>query len=110
MLSGYLSEIIIGSPAPFAADQSPINLLTAEYPPTFIMVAEADQLIPPSHSKDIHKKLEELGVPVEMAIAREMQHGEAEAMQGTERWSEELGLGWWEEAIVPSLQFAMRHL
>jgi hypothetical protein len=45
------------------------------------------------------------GVECELVEAVGMKHGEAECLHGMPEWVE--GCGWWEEAIRPSLDWAV---
>jgi acetyl esterase/lipase len=94
------------SDPPFPANVSPINLLTASFPPTFVVVATADWLIPPSESYSAVEKLKELGVEATYADAVGMGHGVCEDPRAS--WPE--GQRWWEEAVEPSLEWAEKKL
>jgi acetyl esterase/lipase len=106
MRSGTIHASWMRSDPPFPADVSPINLLTASFPPTFVIVATADWLIPPSESYSVVEKLKELGVEATYADAVGMGHGVCEDPRSS--WPE--GQRWWEEAVEPSLEWAEKKL
>ena len=58
-----------------AVDYSPIRLVTAEMPPTFIITGDSDKLVPYQQSVLFMKRLEELGVPHKLDIRAGFGHG-----------------------------------
>lgn len=81
--------------------------MTAGFPPTCIVAATRDSLIPPNQSSDLHSRLSKLGVECTIVECEGMEHGEAECLPpGEARWEED----WWEQAIKPSLDFAIARL
>jgi acetyl esterase/lipase len=103
-----LCSWISGLDAPFPPEASPINLVTPDFPPTFILVAENDSLIPPTYSYDLQRVLAANGVQVETGVAMGMEHGQIEGLGLWERLEEEQG--WWGQAVLPALTFAVEHL
>ncbi|GHJ90289.1 hypothetical protein NliqN6_6691 [Naganishia liquefaciens] len=91
---------------PFPANVSPINLLSSTFPPTFVVIATADWLIPPAESHALVEKLKGLGVEVTHAEAQGMGHGVCEDPRSS--WPE--GQNWWVEAVQPSLEWAREKL
>jgi len=87
---------------------SPAEVVSAEFPPTFIVIATADDAVLPAMSYAIVDRLKALDVEVEIGEAEGMGHGGAEVHQSEPKWPE--GVQWWETAIEPSLQFVLRHL
>lgn len=100
-LNGYLC----GQDPPFPAETSPVNLITPDFPPTFVVIATKDQLIPPEQSYALVAKCKELGVEVGSGECEGMTHGIAE--DGRETWPE--GNTWWEKGILPGLEWAVSH-
>lgn len=94
------------SDPPFPDNASPINLLDSSFPPTFVVVATADWLIPPAESYSVVETLKSCGVEATCAEAKGMGHGICEDPRSG--WPEEQN--WWEEAILPSLQWALQKL
>ena len=58
-----------------ATDYSPIRLVTAEMPPTFIITGNSDKLVPYRQSVLFMKRLEVLGVPHKLDIRPGFGHG-----------------------------------
>lgn len=103
--SGALPSVLLGQDPPFPQEASPFNLLSADYPPTCIVAASEDKLIPIDHSTDVYTRLQELGVDSLLVTCEGMEHGEAECLPGN-NWMD----SWWEEAIRPSLDFAIERM
>lgn len=57
---------------------SPDHLLSADFPPTAVLVATVDSLIPPKQSYVIAEKLRALSVPCEVFECEGMDHAAAE--------------------------------
>jgi acetyl esterase/lipase len=91
---------------PYPAENSPINLLDSYYPSTFVVIATADWLIPPAESRSVVEKLKSCGVEATFAEAQGMGHGVCEDARSS--WPEDQK--WWEEAILPSLEWTERKL
>src|SRR5687768_10762176 len=83
----------------FAASVWPINYVTKNSPPIFIVHGNADPTVPYQHSIDLHKKLKEVGVKTEFITVEGGQHGKFEKEKNSEInkaiaiWLKELGLG-----------------
>lgn len=88
---------------PFPSELSVINLVKPEFPPTVIIQATADQVIPPHHSSDLYQRCLDNGVEVKLLLANEMWHGAAETPQS--KWP--VGCRWWEDVMIPALQWIM---
>ncbi|KAJ9104128.1 hypothetical protein QFC19_004112 [Naganishia cerealis] len=107
MHSGCLHSILMRHDPPYPSENNPIDLLDSTYPPTFVVIATADWLIPPSESHAVVEKLRAAGVEAAFAEAPGMGHGICEDPRST--WPPE-GEKWWQEAILPSLQWAENKL
>lgn len=59
----------------FAMSLSPINYVTKNSPPTFIVHGDADPTVPYQHSVDLHKKFVEAGVKTEFITVKGGLHG-----------------------------------
>jgi acetyl esterase/lipase len=103
--SGSLPAVLLDQDAPFPDDASPIKGISAEFPPTCVLVASEDKLIPVDHSTDAYARLQDLGVDSLLVTCNGMEHGEAECLPGN-NWMD----SWWEEAIRPSLDFAIERM
>ena len=83
----------------FAASVSPINYVTKNSPPVFIVHGNADPTVPYQQSVDLHKKLKEAGVKTEFITVDGGLHGKFEKEKNSEInkaiavWLKELGLG-----------------
>ena len=84
-----------------------MNLVTKDFPATFVLCAEEDELIPAKHSYDFYKALKACDVEAEIGVGTGMKHGQIEGL-GSEKIEEEKG--WWEEVVLPALTFAIKHL
>lgn len=100
-----LSSWIVGHNAPFEKETSPGNLITKDFPATFILCAEEDELIPPKQSYDLYDALKACGVDAEIGVGTGMKHGQLEGLGVWEKIEE--GSGWWDEVILPALTFAI---
>lgn len=77
-------------------------LVNQDFPPTFVVVATQDKLIPPQQARDFHQLLEEKGVRCGIAEAN-MAHGKAENWdEGDDSYAE-----YWKSAIEPALDWAI---
>lgn len=103
-----ICSYLAGCDQPYPAAAEPINLVSKNFPPTCIVAASADELIPPIHSHRLHDRLKELGVDVMRVECEGMNHGEAERSPISREWPE--GNTWWEDALLPSLQFALERM
>lgn len=99
-----INTFLAGGDPPFANDIFPIDIITKDSPPTMVVVATADTLIPTSQSYNLHAKLKDLGVDCGYMECDGMKHGEAECLPGLHIWPE--NCTWWEDAIKPSLDWA----
>ena len=98
--SGTEGSFLTRKDPPFLPEDSPIGHITADYPPTHIVVATADAVIPTSQSYRLHRVLQERGVDCGLTEVEGMEHGEAE-----HAWEE--GCDWWEKYIKPSLDWTI---
>ncbi|KAL7408819.1 Alpha/Beta hydrolase protein [Mrakia frigida] len=85
---------------------SPWYYVDATFPPTFLSWGDQDTLVRPRQSIVFRDKLEELGVECGWAIAKGASHGYAEKDFVESR----PGAIWWEEAILPGLEFVVNKL
>lgn len=98
-------------PPSFLPCTSPNDLVTKGFPPAFIVSAEMDELLDPSrHCDTLRERLLSNGVVCELALARGMKHGEAECFSWMRTVWEAGGEQWWEEAIEPSLRWALQQI
>lgn len=97
--------MMCGTDAPYPNEMHPINLVTPNFPATCVVMADADQLVPPSQSQELFDRLQALGANSKLVVAKGMGHGPAEAHQTDPAWPE--GNDWWETAIRPSLDFVL---
>lgn len=93
---------------PHAHTISPLNLVTAQFPPICVVEATADGLIPSSHSQKLYERALGLGVDSLLVKCHGMTHGEAECLDSLPPWAE--GRTYWSTAILPSLQFAYERM
>ncbi len=83
----------------FAASVSPINYVTKNSPPIFIVHGNADPTVPYQHSVELHKKLVEAGVKTEFITVEGGLHGKFDKEKNSEinkaiaAWLKALGLG-----------------
>lgn len=100
-----LHTFLCNQDPPFSPEHAPIHLITPDFPPTFVVIATKDQLVPPEQSYSIIEKCKELGVEVGFGECEGMTHGIAE--DGRETWPE--GNEWWEKGILPGLEWAVKY-
>lgn len=95
-----------GSTRPLPPTYNPLNLVNSDFPPTFVMVATNDGLIPVKQSYDFIDKLKEYGVE---HIFREadMDHGRSENHPIEEKADYDR---WFEDAIRPGLDWVIERL
>jgi acetyl esterase/lipase len=86
---------------PFPSEFCPVAWVDSSFPPTFIMNAGGDKLVPTSQSFDFYEVLKSRGVECAMATAVDMEHGKSENWDETDVGYEK----WWEEAIEPGLRW-----
>ncbi|KAG7528299.1 hypothetical protein FFLO_06262 [Filobasidium floriforme] len=87
-VDGNLGSIMCGTDAPYPDEMHPINLVTSTFPATCVVMADADQLVPPSQSQELFERLQALGVDSRLVVAKGMGHGPAEAHQTDPAWPE----------------------
>lgn len=68
----------------FAKSVSPINYITKNSPPVFIVHGDADPTVPYQQSVDLHKKLVAAGVKTEFITVEEGLHGKFEKEKNSE--------------------------
>lgn len=68
----------------FARSVSPINYITKDSPPVFIVHGDADPTVPYQQSVDLHKKLTEAGVKTEFITVPGGLHGKFEKEKNSE--------------------------
>lgn len=105
---GNLSSWLAGSDAPYPDDFQGLKLVSSGFPPTAVVVADADTLLPPNQSRDLARAIRGCGVEAVAFTCKGMQHGEAEALVNSPPWPKDND--WWESALRPSLEFALRKM
>lgn len=85
---------------------NPIDLVTSDFPPTYVLVATKDDLIPAKQSYDFITKLRQQGVPHGVAEA-DMVHGRSENTPAEEKADYDR---WFEQAIRPGLDYVLSRL
>lgn len=103
METGTLLEFLTSSPRPYPTEHSPQQNLHAAFPPTVLVLAEADMLIDPETTRSVHDRLTELGVESLLLEAKDMPHGALEPSPGVL----EQGKEWWDDIAVPALEFCI---
>ena len=68
----------------FAMSVSPVNYISKDNPPVFIVHGDADPTVPYEQSVDLHKKLKEAGVRTEFMTVPGGQHGKFSKEQNSE--------------------------
>lgn len=104
-MSECLCAYLLDRDPAFDPEDSPINFIRPDFPPTVVVSAGADTLIPVHHSHDLFRRLQEHKVHSILLEAEGMAHGEAECLSGSS-WDS----AWWESALRPSLDFALDRL
>jgi acetyl esterase/lipase len=99
-----LNTWLCGQDPPYPLDTSPIHIISPQFPPVLVVVATGDELISPTQSYNLVNKLKELGVEASYVEAKGMPHAIAE--EGRDTWPEDQD--WWNEAILPSLDWVVR--
>lgn len=99
---------LCGTDAPYPERLEGIKLVSADFPPTCVVAASADTLIPPIQSHNLAQAVRACGVEAVLFECEGMIHGQAEALANSPSWPE--NNGWWESAIRPSLDFAIRKM
>ena len=67
----------------FAMSVSPINYVSKNSPPVFIVHGDADPVVPYQQSVDLHKKLVKAGVKTEFVTVKNGQHGKFPAEENS---------------------------
>ncbi|HKS91794.1 MAG TPA: alpha/beta hydrolase [Tepidiformaceae bacterium] len=67
--------IIEGATAELARAASPIEYVSASFPPTFLLHGSADKVVPPSASLRMYEALSAAGAPVELKMYANLPHG-----------------------------------
>jgi dipeptidyl aminopeptidase/acylaminoacyl peptidase len=106
MATQTLNSFLYGCDAPYPPSASPLNLITSTYPPTFILAALADDLIPVEHSFLLFDKLQENGVESYIIKVEGAGHGFVE--RPVTDWPE--GKDYWKDAIKNSVDWAIGKL
>lgn len=106
MATQTLNSFLYGCNAPYPPSATALNLVTPTYPPTYILAALADELIPVEHSFLLHDKLQEQGVETHIAKVNGACHGFAERPPA--EWPE--GVDYWRDVIRESVDWAITKL
>ena len=99
-----LNSWLCGQDSPYPPETSPINVISSSFPPVLVVIATADTLISPDQSYNLVNKLKHLGVDASHVEAKGMPHAIAE--EGRDTWPEDQD--WWNQAILPSLEWVVR--
>ena len=104
-------EICGSGPPDYVPGTSPIDMVSSEFPPTMVVVAQLDTLLPPElHSYKLVARLIRDGVEAQSVVCRGMGHGWAEGGPwALAEWESQADV-WWDEAIRPSLDWALSKL
>ncbi|EIW66558.1 hypothetical protein M231_02257 [Tremella mesenterica] len=95
-------------PPPYSPEKNMITQFSSDFPPTVLIKAMADKLVPTEHTQSAYDKLTELGVETKLFEARGMEHGDVEeTTRILQRWGRELAHVWWEEAYKPATDFCI---
>lgn len=103
MATQTLNSFLYGCDAPYPPNATALNLITTTYPPTYILAAMADDLIPVEHSFLLFDKLQKKGVESHMTRVGGAGHGFVE--RPATEWPE--GKDYWKEAIKDSVDWAI---
>lgn len=88
--------------------KNPIDSFTPQWPPTVLIKAELDELIPNVQTQMAYDRLKELGVDTQLLLARGMYHGDGEETIGTlKKWKRDICEVWWDEVYKPALDFCI---
>lgn len=104
-----LQSYLHSSPPPFDGTYSPFLNVSSLFPPTALLVACGDTQVPTAQSYNFAEKLKRAGVDCVVFEAEGMQHGRCELDDGSEEAGREHGI-WWEEAILPALEWTQQKL
>lgn len=94
-----LNAVLMGRNPPFPDRCSVNKCIDSKSTPTFIIVAEADTLIPNSQSYKLYDILKSHEVDCALAVAKGMNHGLLEHDESA--WPE--GVTWWQDCVRPGL-------
>lgn len=98
---GCLNSYLLGNP-PYPESAHILPHIGSWFPPTYVLAAVKDTLIPVQHSYDLVSKLESEGVEVHIGKAETAEHGFTEWQPHL--WPE--GVDWW-EIIEKALKWAI---
>ncbi|ORX38843.1 Alpha/Beta hydrolase protein [Kockovaella imperatae] len=85
---------------------SPLDIADSHFPPTAIVMAESDKVIPISNSQALYDKLQAKGVPSALFTCHGMDHIQAECLATADPWPANRKAEWW-EAITQNLDFVL---
>jgi acetyl esterase/lipase len=103
-----LCSFLAGSDRPYPRTTEPINLISKHFPPTCVVAASTDGLIPTEQFRHVYERVNEQGIDALYVECKGMRHAEAECLPLSPEWPE--GNTWWKNALLPSLHFALRHM
>jgi acetyl esterase/lipase len=103
MATQTLNSFLYGCDAPYPPSATALNLITPTYPPTFILAALADDLIPVEHSFLLYDKLQKNEVESFITKVEGAGHGFVE--RPATDWPE--GVDYWKGAIKDSVDWAI---
>ncbi|KAM0753206.1 alpha/beta-hydrolase [Meredithblackwellia eburnea MCA 4105] len=105
-LSNTLGSFLLGKNPPFPDADNVTKGMTSSYPPTFIFCALEDGMIPVEQSFMVERTLQGLGVEV-VAPRVPAPHG---FLDMPAKCFPDRAQGWWDQAILPSLEWALKKL
>ncbi|KAJ9116268.1 hypothetical protein QFC24_006785 [Naganishia onofrii] len=103
MATQTLNSFLYGCDAPYPPSASALNLITPTYPPTYVLAAMADELIPKEHSLLLYDKLQEHGVESHIVKVDGAGHGYVE--RPPTDWP--AGTDYWKDAIREAVDWAV---
>lgn len=103
-MNNTLNAHLTNTTAPYPPEHSPVQNVHHAFPPTAIVLAEADTVIDPQSSRDLETRLKALGVETRLLVAEGMPHG---ALEPTPPGIPDISGKWWEAVAVPALEFCV---
>ena len=103
-----ICSFLAGTDRPYPESAEPINLISRNFPPTCVVSATEDGLIPTEQFGRLYDRVKELGIDALLVECQGMRHAEAEKLPLSPEWPE--GNSWWKDALLPSLVFALQRM
>ena len=101
-----LNSFHAGQDPPYPSETFITRNIEKGFPPTYVLVAPVDSLIPPVQSYDLIEKIKSVGSEVHSGSGHQAEHGFTE--WPTKFWP--AGCDWWEATILPALQWGSAKL